>query len=209
MITAVDTPVPVWSRSERAATKEGSHRFGPAIGRPGSGAHVARRHYRNSGPSSRIHAARRWLVLASSPYNRSGSSSLVWVGRGEFGLTSAELRIGATSAYGEGCEHLPGYCVDVDGDWTPYEILSPTCVKIEPTVRWKATHVRAQNRWIREKIFRKPRSEDESLGEAPAPHLSSRTGRMESGRLCSRERAPLTASFAFAHHLGIRVLVGF
>jgi hypothetical protein len=26
---------------------------------------------------------------------------------------------------------------------------------------------------------------------------------MESGRLCSRERAPLTASFAFAHHLGI------
>jgi hypothetical protein len=94
---------------------------------------------------------------------------LVWVGRGEFGLTSAELRIGATSAYGEGCEHLPGYCVDVDGDWTPYEILSPTCVKIEPTVRWKATHVRAQNRWIREKIFRKPRSEDESLGEAPAP----------------------------------------
>ena len=110
-----------------------------------------------------------WLVLASSPYNRSGSSSLVWVGRGEFGLTSAELRIGATSAYGEGCEHLPGYCVDVEGDWTPYEILSSTCVKIESTVHWKATHVRAQNRWIREKIFHKPRSEDESLGEVPAP----------------------------------------
>jgi hypothetical protein len=121
-----------------------------------------------------------WLLDVTISHGRGGSSSLVWVTSHDGKLETATLNIGGTAAYGGGCDRLPGYCVDITGHWTPWEILSPTCVKIGSTVRWRATHVRAQERWINEKILPPPKkrqaadgdagdNDEDELGEAPAP----------------------------------------
>jgi hypothetical protein len=121
-----------------------------------------------------------WLLDVNTSQGRGGSSSLVWVSNLDGRLTTAALAVGGTAAYGGACDRLPGYCVDITGHWTPWEMLSPTCVKIGPTVRWHATHVRAQERWINEEILPPPKrreavaddlgdNDDDELGEAPAP----------------------------------------
>jgi len=117
-----------------------------------------------------------WLLLAYAGYNRSGTTTLVWVTASEGVLRTAQLEIGATSGYGESCESLlwgegirRSYCVFIAGNWTPYEILSPSCVRIGRTLPWTAVRVRAQDRWIKEKV-RPAHAEDEYdiPGDPPA-----------------------------------------
>jgi hypothetical protein len=100
-----------------------------------------------------------WLLLAYEPAYRSGSSEIVWLTARDGRLTTATLDVGGTDAIGEGCEHLPSYCVDIVGNWTRWKVLSTTCVRIGPTVRWRAVHVRAQHRWVNEKLLPPARPE--------------------------------------------------
>ena len=100
-----------------------------------------------------------WLLLSHEPAYRSGSSEIVWLTAREGRLTLATLDVGGTDGYGEACEHLPSYCVDIVGNWTRWKVLSTTCVRIGPTVRWRAVHVRAQHRWIKEKLLPPARPE--------------------------------------------------
>jgi hypothetical protein len=100
-----------------------------------------------------------WLLLSHEAANRSGSSEIVWVTARDGRLTTAALDVGGTDGMGEGCEQLPSYCVDIVGNWTRWKVLSTTCVWIGPTVRWRAIHVRAQHRWIKEKLLPPARPE--------------------------------------------------
>jgi hypothetical protein len=123
-----------------------------------------------------------WLLLSYEPAYRSGSSEIVWLTARDGRLATATLDVGRTDAIGEGCEHLPGYCVDMVGNWTRWKIVSTTCVRIGPTVRWRAIHVRAQHRWVNEKLLPPARPEpapsdadtdwdshEDGPGVAPAP----------------------------------------
>ena len=123
-----------------------------------------------------------WLLLAHETAYRSGSIKTVWLTARDGRLTTVPLDVGGTDASGEACEHLPSYCVDIVGNWTRWEVLSTTCVRIGPTVRWRAIHVRAQHRWIKEKVLPPARpapatsdadddwdSHEEGPGVAPAP----------------------------------------
>jgi len=100
-----------------------------------------------------------WLLLSHQPAYRSGSSEIVWLTARDGRLTNATLDVGGTDAYGEGCERLRSYCVDIVGNWTRWNVLSPTCVRIGRTVHWRAIHVRAQHRWIKEKVLPPARPE--------------------------------------------------
>ena len=100
-----------------------------------------------------------WLLLSHEAANRSASSEIVWVTARDGRLTTAALDVGGTDGMGEGCEQLPSYCVDIVGNWTRWKVLSTTCVWIGPTVRWRAIHVRAQHRWIKEKLLPPARPE--------------------------------------------------
>ena len=123
-----------------------------------------------------------WLLLSHVPLYRSGSSEIVWLTARDGRLITATLDVGGTDGYGEACEHLPSYCVDIVGNWTRWKVLSTTCVRIGPTVRWRAVHVRAQHRWVNEKLLPPPRPEpapadddtdwdshEEGPGVAPTP----------------------------------------
>jgi hypothetical protein len=100
-----------------------------------------------------------WLLLSYETAYRSVSSEIVWLTARDGRLTTATLEVGATDGIGEGCEHLPSYCVDIVGNWTRWKVLSTTCVRIGRTVRWRAIHVRAQHRWINEKVLPPARPE--------------------------------------------------
>jgi hypothetical protein len=100
-----------------------------------------------------------WLMLSHELAYRSGSSQLVWLTARDGRLIMATLDVGGTDGIGEACEHLPSYCVDIVGNWTRWNVLSTTCVRIGATVRWRAIHVRAQHRWIKEKVLPPARPE--------------------------------------------------
>jgi hypothetical protein len=113
-----------------------------------------------------------WLLMVESSAGRGGDVALVWAAARDGKLATAALDVGGIDAYGEGCRGLPSYCVDVSGAWVDWKMLSPACVRIGRTVRWKATHVRAQHRWIHERILpphRKAPADDEDGDDDPAP----------------------------------------
>lgn len=106
-----------------------------------------------------------WLVISSVGSGRQEESHLVWVAPSGGKLTCATLTVGGVDGYGEDCEaffpddkHPPaGYCVLVAGSFTPFELISPLCVRVEPTIRWSAVHVRAKDRWVGERILKPQR----------------------------------------------------
>ncbi len=100
-----------------------------------------------------------WLLLSHEPAYRSASSEIVWLTARDGRLTTATLDAGGTDAIGESCEHVRSYCVDIVGNWTRWEVLSPTCVRIGRTVRWHAVHVRSRDRWVNEKLLPPARPE--------------------------------------------------
>jgi hypothetical protein len=121
-------------------------------------------------PEATLPAA--WLLMVESSAGRGGDVALVWAAARDGKLATAALDVGGIAAYGEGCDRLPGYCVDVRGAWVDWKTLSPACVQIGRTVRWAATHVRAQHRWIHERLLpphRKASADDEEGDDDPAP----------------------------------------
>jgi hypothetical protein len=103
-----------------------------------------------------------WLLAAHSEYGRSAESHLVWVTAVEGKLMTAKLPVGAAEGIGEDCAgffprgHVPGYCMQMNGGWTPFSLAFPTCVQIRSTIHWSAVHVRDQRRWAGEKLVKLP-----------------------------------------------------
>jgi hypothetical protein len=91
-----------------------------------------------------------WLLLASHFGHRWSSLELAWVSARGPELAVATLDVGGADGQGEACTFAPGYCVFMEGRWTPFEVLAPGCVRIASSILWSATHVRMGDRWLRE-----------------------------------------------------------
>lgn len=97
-----------------------------------------------------------WLLRAPAAGLRWASLALVWVAPGPTGLETATLDLGGAQGSGESCRFTRGYCVFMEGAFTPYELLAPGCVRVGATTLWSALHVRMADRWLHEKRWRAP-----------------------------------------------------
>jgi hypothetical protein len=119
-----------------------------------------------------------WLVMVEGEGDVGGNAKLVWVIVSDGSLKTFEMPVAASGGDGMACQSggLPGvpanatgYCMDFQGFWTPFEILSPTCVRIGKTTVWRTIHIRTGDRWVQESHDAAP-TEIPSMGlTKPAP----------------------------------------
>ena len=108
-----------------------------------------------------------WLVLVTqSDPGRHATvwSELVWVTVHEGSLTTAGLPIGSQAGVGSHCDHYDSYCVSFEGILTPFDLLSPTCVRLGRTTLWTALHVRVPDLWLDKTRKLAPRTFDPAPG---------------------------------------------
>jgi hypothetical protein len=107
-----------------------------------------------------------WLLHTNSGIHRFAEARLLWVGVKDDTFATFGLLVGAVDGYGEDCSafvpRTEGYCVLATGNWTPFKVSFPLCVRILPTLRWSAVHIRMQDRWIGERRLKAPRKPEEA-----------------------------------------------
>ena len=96
-----------------------------------------------------------WLLLATDSHGpRGGDNALVWVNVEDGALKASELAVGWAGGIGSHCDSGDGtgYCVSMEGTWTPFDLVGPDCVRIRPSTHWFAVHDRAGDRWLHEEL---------------------------------------------------------
>ena len=95
-----------------------------------------------------------WLVVARSQGDGgpSGLQVLALVSETADGLTNDLLPIGGVDGSGEACEDHSSYCTWLSGWSSHVTFRSSSCLTLRPGPRWAATHVRAGDLWLDERI---------------------------------------------------------